>query len=506
MSRQQPQRMGIFVEEKLLHARRLCLEQAEGFIKVAELLEARWPHIVYHLSLLALEEIGKASMITARTVKHANLDGSWIDRSLENHRRKLHWAVWSPMARIDPEDFEAARQFAERAHAMRLASLYVDTNADLTDPPPSEQVRQEDADQVLALARARLDHERELEARDYEPDELTEWFLESMADPERSRTLLSANFRAQYETMSGDARAWVSWARNEVAKLDLEAQKLLEVELARPRVPMESAKPRWKANAAVYTPSHSLRAKVLAKWNERIEAVQLLWIGKKNELTLQITLHDNEPLPALFGRLTSLAKLAVACINIGSIGYFWFQRPGFEQKMFKEVRDLEHRRPMEISSGESFWGNGRAVALTDDHINNAMHCMMAFAPLSEVEAEPIFAPYFHGLAMISKSDTFYRFDDLARHEFVKSLAGALRHYGGWSGKPEEFEECLHRGFAPFMPDQQHRDQLFKALRVEGDPTETSLVNLRSAKQLADLYLVQTARRTWRSILDHEKVE
>jgi hypothetical protein len=40
------------------------------------------------------------------------------------------------MVRIHPADFEAARQFAERAHAMRLASLYVNAKADLSDFPP----------------------------------------------------------------------------------------------------------------------------------------------------------------------------------------------------------------------------------------------------------------------------------------------------------------------------------------------------------------------------------
>jgi len=51
-----------------------------------------------------------------------------------------------------------------------------------------------------------------------------------------------------------------------------------------------------------------------------------------------------------------------------------------------------------------------------------------------------------------------------------------------------------------MPDQQHRDQMLKALTIQGDPSETSLVNLRSAKQLADLFLVYTAKLNWRSIL------
>jgi hypothetical protein len=115
--------------------------------------------------------------------------------------------------------------------------------------------------------------------------------------------------------------------------------------------------------------------------------------------------------------------------------------------------------------------------------------MMAFAPLPEAEAEPIFKPYLDGLALIAKSDVFYSFDILARHAFVASLAGALRRYGGWSGTLEDFEASFHEGFASFMPDREHRDRMFRALKPEGDPAETPLVNLRSAKQLTDLYLV-----------------
>jgi AbiV family abortive infection protein len=247
------------MDEELLHARRLCRDQAQSFIEAAERLDgAGWPHIVYHLSPLALEEVGKASMLGARMMNHPELDGSWIQRSLDSHRRKLQWAVWSPMVRIDPADFEAARQFAERAHAMRLASLYVDAKADLTDLPPSEQVRPKDAEQVLSLARARLNYERECGTPSGEIDDLTEWFLDTMADPDQSRLVLSRPFIAQFEAMKGDARAWASWARNEVARLDRESRQLLEIELARPGAPAADAKPRWRANAVVYTPSHSL--------------------------------------------------------------------------------------------------------------------------------------------------------------------------------------------------------------------------------------------------------
>jgi hypothetical protein len=49
------------MDEKLVHARQHCLDQAQGFVDAAERLrDGPWPHIVFHLSLLALEEVGKA--------------------------------------------------------------------------------------------------------------------------------------------------------------------------------------------------------------------------------------------------------------------------------------------------------------------------------------------------------------------------------------------------------------------------------------------------------------
>jgi hypothetical protein len=58
------------MDEKRLHARELCLGQAQGFIDAADRLGGgpEWPHIVYHLSLPALEEVGKASMLSAGSI------------------------------------------------------------------------------------------------------------------------------------------------------------------------------------------------------------------------------------------------------------------------------------------------------------------------------------------------------------------------------------------------------------------------------------------------------
>jgi len=122
-------------------------------------------------------------------------------------------------------------------------------------------------------------------------------------------------------------------------------------------------------------------------------------------------------------------------------------------------------------------------------------------PLPEEEAEPIFSHYFHGLAFIAKSDVYYNFDQLARNAFIFSLFGALQRYGGWNGAQEEIDGRLHEAFSPIVPGRESRELRFKSLTVQGNPAETSLANLRTAKQVADLYLIQVANRTWRRVLD-----
>lgn len=493
------------MNKNMVRNREHCLDHAQGFLDAARRVGANdFPHIVYHLSILALEEVGKSNMIACQLAIGETLENQWLDKAFESHRRKLQWAIWSPIDRIDPQEFEAARDFAERAHEMRLSSLYVDAKAELTDVPAIEVVSNADAEQVLKLAQARLDFERANGTPDPDAssqDELLRWFLDSMADPIHSRQLLSKPFIEQYHAVGNDARAWIVWAREEFERREQEAKAMLQAELAKPGAEIENAKSKWRANASVFTPSHSLRPKVLNGWNEQIDAVQLLWTGKKDQFTMQIILLDNTPLHALAGRAIHLAKLVVACLNIGSIGYFWFERPGFERVIFDQVKDLENNKRLEIEARDSFWGDNRAVALTEEQIEHSIRCMMAFAPLAEADAEPIFQPYYHGLALIAKSDAFYNFDLLARQAFVGCLAGAFVRYEGWDGKEESFQACFHSAFTPIMPEQEHRDKMFPALTLAGDPNETSLANLRSAKQLADLYLILVGKRTWHTILD-----
>ncbi len=113
-----------------------------------------------------------------------------------------------------------------------------------------------------------------------------------------------------------------------------------------------------------------------------------------------------------------------------------------------------------------------------------------------------------GLGCVAKSDVFYSLDELARREFVGSLFAALEHFGGGpitakdpASAQVEIDARVHEAFAEIVPERENREMLFKSLTVAGDPDDTPLANLRTAKQVADLYLIRAGQLSWRRILD-----
>ena len=324
---------------RYLEQRRLCLDHASDLIAGAERVlgnDNAHPNIAYHLAILAMEEIGKAGMLASCAVVGAALHGERLERRLGDHVFKLMWAVWSPSmsdGKIDPKDFEDARQFAQSTHARRIAGLYVDHTDDNSSVPPGEAVLLDHATSILNLAKARLALELEREA--LVPDERNEeleWYLDTLSDGVGKERLFSRPFIQKHEEFGGDTRAWLRWAREEFAKIAAEEQEHLQRELSRQTGESGEGKPKWLMKVRLQTPSHSLRQKALNYWNDRMEAVKLQLAGnKKNELLLEMTINDSVTLDRLFDAGLSLSKLYIAMLNIGTCGFFWYELSGQAQ-------------------------------------------------------------------------------------------------------------------------------------------------------------------------------
>src|SRR5213592_4631481 len=72
-------------------------EHAADLIAAATSLRERFPHLAYHFAVLALEEIGRGVLLVVRdSVGRTADDARALEDGMEDHVRKLFWALWSP--------------------------------------------------------------------------------------------------------------------------------------------------------------------------------------------------------------------------------------------------------------------------------------------------------------------------------------------------------------------------------------------------------------------------
>lgn len=164
-----------------------CHQNAEKLLMAAKATAIPGSyHIAYHLAVLALEEIGKSSLIfmdalnpRPETDEERRSPMKWVD----DHERKLFWAIWLPQ-RHDLADWQSipeALEMARDIHERRLNTLYVDpsnVNAD--------SISEERGQRLISATEARLNIERLKEFNDLEPEkqELLQWFFIASEDPQ----------------------------------------------------------------------------------------------------------------------------------------------------------------------------------------------------------------------------------------------------------------------------------------------------------------------------------
>jgi AbiV family abortive infection protein len=482
--------------------RELCLKHAGDLIAAAErvLKDDGFPNIAYHLGVLALEEIGKAGMVVSRAVIASARDTDWMENRFDDHVWKIQWAIWSHGLmgrRIDPKDFEEARRFAQNAHTRRLAGLYVNPHADEASAiAPGANVTKEHAVSIINLARARLEVENAIGAPVIdEPNGDLEWFLSTMGNELGTKRLFSKSFISKYEELQGDARAWIAWARQEFEKVAADEQAHLQRELARLPSALGNVKPKWVIKIRLHTPSHSIRPKVLTYWNKQVGWVKLSPVKNKSELLMEMTLGDSFSVTNVFDVGLSASKLCIVALNVGSLGFFWYELPRQTSRYYESIRDLDAPQ-MDVGVGRApgLLGDWKQGALSEKNLRHAIEFIAAFGSMSDEDASPIFGPYLQGLVCLSKSDIHLSCEDQARDAFLQTLRSACKKFSDWEGSPGTFLEAMHRVFAEIIPELDHRNQLFNVLSPPHRTTEGAFADAISAKRLADLYLVLVAGR------------
>ena len=120
------------ITEQLNKLRNLCIKNAEDLLHASKLaLENKIDHVSFHLSKLALEELGKLHIATleATTIAVPRERKPAINFSTDDHERKLFFAIWSQSfgrVKQTKEQIEENQHLAKTIHERSLHYLYIE--------------------------------------------------------------------------------------------------------------------------------------------------------------------------------------------------------------------------------------------------------------------------------------------------------------------------------------------------------------------------------------------
>lgn len=425
-----------------------CLRNAADLLKSARvLLDQDVDHICYHLATLALEEIGKTTLLRTKFSKDSiQQPEAFSISTIDDHIKKLFWALWTPFfgkLKITSELMNEYKGMARMIHERRLRSLYVDPETFLLT---EDKVTHEEAGKLLNLAESRLG--LELSKGTYTIDEETAdiswWFIDATEDPAKRRYMFGNESMNKLVEL-GDGQEWIKWLRSYFDKLESQAREMVEKELNRsPVSPQEADEPRWRLKIRIHSASHSIRPKFINKWNELSTGIVLYPTKNKEEFVCQFTLLKALSMQNLWGAIWDISRVFIYSLNMATNGFFWWYLPKGINSLYEEIFDLENNQNAQIEETNKFKDNWDRLVLSEKDIR---HIHLFFLYLTGVRGtieEQALAHYGAGLTLIAKSDPQLNLYINAFLEFFKAFKAGLYVNKHWDGK-EDIKVAAQRG-------------------------------------------------------------
>jgi AbiV family abortive infection protein len=180
------------VREPTQQAVTATLSHADDLLKAAGRLMPDLPHLAFHFAALALEEVGRATLLVMLEAAGATTN-SGLEGAQEDHVAKLFWALWGPSfgrAAISRAQIDEHRNLARYVHERRKAGLYFNPEG----PPPRAAITVDETETLIEMAVARVGMER---SHVYGPlDDAraadVRWFVERTRDGQRRYEIFGA--------------------------------------------------------------------------------------------------------------------------------------------------------------------------------------------------------------------------------------------------------------------------------------------------------------------------
>jgi AbiV family abortive infection protein len=410
-------------------------------------------NIAYHLAVLALEEVGKATMvlIDSRQPHPRSKEGEerslldWID----DHERKLFWAIWLPIFHNSSnwKTIPWAMDFARTIHETRIDTLYVDPE----DLNAASEITEEQVKRLIDLANICLQMEKAKTYRKLTEQEKAdlEWFFEASQNPELRPLIFSKGSLDKQQELKGVQEDWLRWLRETFEEME-RVNKQLGIDEVNRVIPEgeEAHDDKFRMTIKLESWSHSIRPGQLKKWNEGIDKIKFLPIRNKNrELLVQFTIPKLVKGKEIYHVGYQNSILFVAALNMATTGFFWWYVPKFVSRYYEKLYDIELNTDLIVERHpplEPQWGH---LVMKED---NYMRVGGVWTFLAKSAEDPRKAGFINGylatLGLMAKNDIFGQFEVMCLIEFMNVFRTGIFAFGDWDGKEDTLETTIDKIF------------------------------------------------------------
>src|SRR5262249_634470 len=149
----------------------------------------------------------------------------------------------------------------------------------------------------------------------------------------------------------GRMRDWMVWLKEQFDRAEAEGREHLQRELARGAPDRkEPGQDKWQVAIRLYSPAQSVRSSAIKSWNERPTWIKLSAVhGDKQAVEVEFTLAEIVPMEQVGIASYRAARLFVVAMNIGSTGFWWWERPDQTGKFYQRITDLEAPAGMKLN-------------------------------------------------------------------------------------------------------------------------------------------------------------
>lgn len=416
---------------KYNHFRSLCLQNAEQALNSAEtLFRTGANHIVFHLIVLSLEEMGKIFVGWMNLSAKDEWGKETFNYRIDDHVKKLFWVIWWPTLlkeKISNQQIDEIRNVASLIHNKRLESLYTHFE-DVT--PGSQKISNAQIEFYLKLARQRLAYAKTHgDEGDNPNDEKASdllWFDSACDDPTKSGFIFSEiSFNKLHEY--GNSKDWIHWLQSTFDEERKHLDTLLKQELNRPKQAGDKGKQKWKVRIPIVTPSHSIRNNILLEFNKTNELLKLSKGRDVHTLHIDLFFSAKTSINELWHGAWLNARLLVAALNVGTNGVFYWNVPLDVDKFYDAIWDLENKKQVlaRLSPGLQFDWSEKKMFLSRLNLDLTVKAYYYF---SSCLGQTIFEPvnlYMHALGQSAKIDIHLRLERESFIHFFLSFKQAL---------------------------------------------------------------------------------